>query len=85
MEGGVNLVHVYANLLGNWVNLSEDENCVMGPHRTRPSVWWEENAEIWSPINRTEANTMYQLDYVWIHYKGKDYRISPIYLQIVED
>ncbi|WP_339063613.1 hypothetical protein [Tepidibacillus marianensis] len=75
---------IYANLLGEWVNLSDDENCVMGPHKTRPSIWWEENAEIWSPKTKKE-DTMYELDYVQIHYKGKDYRINPIFLQIVED
>lgn len=77
--------HIYANLLGEWVNLSDDENCVMGSNRARPFVWWEENAEIWSPHKRDEEHTMYQLDYVWIHYRGRDYRINPIYLQIVED
>ena len=76
--------HVYANLIGEWVNLSEDENCVMGPNKTRPFIWWEENAEIWSPIKKKEEHTMYQLDYVWIHFKEKDYRINPIFIQIVE-
>lgn len=79
------MLYVYANLLGNWVNLSDDENCVMGPRMTRPNIWWEENAELWSPIQKAKADTMYQLDYVMIHYKGKDYRINPIHIQIVED
>lgn len=46
--------------------------------------WYEENAEIWSPLKR-EADTYYQLDYIHIQYKGKDYRINPIFIQIVED
>lgn len=75
--------HVYANLLGVWVNLSKDDKCVMGPNMTSPKLWWEENAEIWSP-NKREEHTMYQLDYIHIHYKGKDYRINPIFIQIVE-
>lgn len=78
------MLRVYANLLGEWVDLSEDENCVMGQNMVRPSIWWEENAEIWSPIQKTEEHTMYQLDYVHIHYKRKDYRINPIFIQIVE-
>ena len=78
------LVNVYANLLGEWVNLSDDDNCVMGPHKTHPSIWWEEGAELWSPITREEEDTMYQLDYICIYYKNKDYRINPIHLQIVE-
>lgn len=78
------MAQVYANLLGEWVNLSDDDNCRMGTHMTLPSIWWEENAPIWSPHNKEEEHTMYQLDYIYIHYKGKDYRISPIHLQIVE-
>lgn len=77
------MTHVYANLIGEWVNLSDDDNCVMGIHMTSPTIWWEENAEIWSSNNK-EEHTMYQLDYVHIHYKGKDYRINPTFLQIVE-
>lgn len=75
---------IYANLLGEWVDLSDDDTCVMGPHMTSPLTWWEENAEIWSP-SKKEEHTMYQLDYVYIHYKGKDYRINPIFIQIVEE
>lgn len=74
--------YVYANLLGEWVNLAEDDKCVMGPHMTSPTLWWEENAEIFSR-NKREEDTMYQLDYINIHYKGKDYRINPIFIQIV--
>lgn len=78
------MLQVYANLLGEWVNLSDDDNCRMGPRMTRPYIWWEESAELWSPLNKEKEHTMYQLDYVMIHYKGKDYRINPIHLQIVE-
>lgn len=77
--------HVYACLCGNWVNLSDDPNCKMGGNHASPYMWWEENAEIWSPINKEQEHTMYQLDYVQIHYMGKSYRINPIFLQIVED
>jgi hypothetical protein len=77
------MVQVHACLCGNWVNLNDDPNCKIGSNRSSPSVWWEENAEIWSPLQREKEHTMYQLDYVNIHYKGKDYRISPIFLQIV--
>ena len=75
--------NVYANLLGVWVNLSKDDKCVMGPHMTSPTLWWEENAEIFSS-NKREEDTMYQLDHIHIQYKGKDYRINPIFIQIVE-
>lgn len=74
---------IYACLVGNWVCLNDDESCLMGERRVSPYVWYEENAEIYSPKNRTAFDTYYQLDYVYISYKGKDYRINPIFIQIV--
>jgi hypothetical protein len=75
---------IYACLLGNWVNLSDDPNCIMGKNHSKPTVWYEENASIWSP-NSKEEHTYYQLDYVEIHYLGKDYRINPIFIQVVTE
>ena len=45
---------IYACLLGNWVNLSDDPNCVMGKNHSKPTVWYEENASIWSPNSKEE-------------------------------
>lgn len=67
------MVNIYACLVGNWVCLNDDP------------TWWEENASIWSPIHKEVADTMYQLDYLKIRYKGKVYRINPIHIQIVYD
>lgn len=75
--------YVYANLLGEWCNLSEDPDCVMGPQMVHPDQWWEEGAEIWAPLKRADEHTMYQLPYVYVHYKGIDYRIQPCHIQIV--
>ena len=50
----------------------------MGEHRVSADIWYEENAKIWSPKTK-EAHTYYQLDYVYIYYQGKDYRINPIF------
>lgn len=80
------MTHIYANLIGTWHNLEqEDPNCVMGIHKTTPTTWWEENADIYNPYNAARANTMYELPYVEINFKGADYRISPYFIQIVED
>ncbi len=76
--------NIYACLIGNWVNLCDDPDCKIGLHRKSPQTWWEENADIWSPLKRKEADTMYQQDYVNIYYLGKDYRIHPIFIQVVE-
>ncbi len=76
---------VYACLTGNWVCLNDDPECVIGINRVSPSQWYEENAVIWSPVQREEKDTYYQLDYVHIFYLGKDYRINPIFIQIVSE
>ncbi len=76
---------VYACLAGNWVCLNDDPECVMGIHRVNPSQWYEENATIWAPIQRKEKDTYYQLDYIQIFYHNKDYRINPIFIQIVSE
>lgn len=74
---------VYANLIGEWVDLSTDDSCVMGPHMTSPDTWWEENAKMYSPITKQEADTFYQQDYLLVHYKGVDYRLQPSHIQII--
>ena len=77
------MTEIYACLCGNWVNLSADDDCVMGPNMTSPYIWWEENAELYSPITKPKANTMYSQDYIQINYRGAYYRIHPIFIQVV--
>ena len=78
---------IYANLIGEWVCLNDDPNCKVGGYQTEPLIWWEENAEIYSPINKDKSleNSAYGLDYINIYYKGKNYRINPIFIQIVTE
>ena len=78
---------IYACLLGNWVCLNDDPNCVIGNNRQDPYIWWEEGASVYSPIvkNTKYENSLLGFDYVNIHYKNKDYRINPIFIQIVTD
>lgn len=76
---------VYACLTGNWVCLNDDPDCVMGEHHSSPIQWYEENATIWAPLQREEEHTYYQLNYVHIFYHHKDYRINPVFIQIVEE
>lgn len=77
------MTKIYANLIGTWYCLNDDDSCKMGEHRVSPSQWWEENAFIWAPFKREEEHTLYQLDYIYINYKGVDYRINPVFIQIV--
>lgn len=77
------MTKIYANLIGNWVCLNDDPTCVMGENQVSPSQWYQDGAEVYSPISRKKANDYCYLDYVYISYKGKDYRINPIFIQIV--
>lgn len=79
------MTKVYACLTGNWVCLNDDPECKMGSNRTSPAIWWEESAEIYSPLKKDKADTFYSLDYVEIFYFNKDYRINPIFIQIVQE
>lgn len=80
------MVHVYANLIGTWHDLEvEDPHTKMGIHMSVPTIWWEENADIYNPTSVRRPNTMYELPYVELNFKGVDYRISPYWIQIVED
>lgn len=76
--------HVYANLIGTWTDLSTDKNCKMGPRMTSPYIWWEENADMYAPISKKEADTFYQQDYLMVHYNGVNYRLHPTHIQIID-
>lgn len=76
---------IYACLIGNWVCLNDDPDCVIGGKRLSPSQWYEDNAEIYAPLQRQSADTYYELNYVRIFYRGKDYRINPIFIQVVSE
>ena len=78
------MTSIYANLIGEWVRLNDDPDCKMGTHMTSPDIWWEENAEIYNPVvsNKDLEDSMYGLPYVHIHYRSKDYRISPFDIQV---
>ena len=78
---------VYACLLGKWVCLNDDPDCAMGGNRTSPSEWLREDGSIYAPAHRDADNEhkYSSLDYVNICYRDKDYRINPIFIQIVTE
>lgn len=78
---------IYACLVGEWVCLNDDPDSKIGENLKSPSIWWEENAEIWSPISKGKSleHSVYGLDYVNIYYEGKEYRINPIFIQVVTE
>jgi len=82
------MVKIYACLAGNWVCLNDDPNCRIGEFRQTPYSWWKErNAPVYAPIHRQKdlEDSFYGLDYVHIFYEGKDWRINPVFIQIVTE
>lgn len=78
------MAKIYACLIGNWVCLDDDPNCKIGSKHASPSIWWEENAEIWAPHQTEEEHSLYYLPYVEIIYLNHSYRISPYLIQRVD-
>ena len=78
---------IYACLCGEWCCLNDDPDCVMGIHMQTPSIWYEEGAKIADSESNNEVSpakdSYYNMDYIHIHYHGKDYRINPILIQNV--
>lgn len=81
------LKKIYACLIGNWVCLNDDPDCVIGTNHQNPFTWFEEGADVYAPTSRDPeyVDKYTGLDYVYIHYLGKDYRINPIFIQIVTE
>lgn len=81
------MTKVYACLKGEWVCLNDDPDCVFCENNQSPSIWWEESAPIYAPAKLTEKmeHSMYYQNYVNIFYKMKEYRIHPMFIQIVHE
>jgi hypothetical protein len=76
---------IYACLIGKWVCLNDDPDCTVGESLTPLAQWYKEGSPLWAPFKRKEENEFTQLDYVHICYFGKDYRINPIFMQVVSE
>ncbi len=92
------MTKIYACLLGNWVCLNDDPNCVFSDYGKSPYLWWKEGAPIFTTQQSdglesefesdevpNKINSFYYQNYVNIVYQGKRYRINPIFIQIVEE
>lgn len=81
------MTKIYACLAGEWVCLNDDPDCTISEWFKKPSLWWEENAPVYAPAERDKKteNSFYGLDYIHIFYKGRDWRINPMFVQIVTE
>lgn len=68
---------IYANLLGEWVDITEEGT--VQDHQN-PSVFFEENL-IYEPGSKVAK--CFEYDYINVQYKGLNYRIHPSIIQIV--
>jgi len=78
---------IYACLAGEWVRLNDDPECTIGEQHKPPFFWWEEGAPIYAPSQRKSdlEDSFYGLDYIHIFFRGKDWRINPVFIQIVSE
>lgn len=81
------MTKIYACLAGDWVCLNDDPSCTISEWHKKPFFWWKEGAPVFAPTQRPKdvENSFYGLDYIHIFYKEKDWRINPIFVQIVTE
>lgn len=77
------MTKIYACLAGDWVCLTDEPNCKIGSPLQSLSSWLDAGAPLYAPAKRSAENSYLGLDHVHVFYKGKDWRINPIYIQIV--
>lgn len=77
---------IYACLIGNWVCLNDDYNCVIGDNHEDPTTWYKNGGDIQRFKNKDiQPHTIEYLDKVKIHFNNVDYFISPVFLQFVTE
>lgn len=69
----------YANLLGEWVDITTAGT--VADHQD-PSVYFEERLRY---IDGSKVAECFEFGYINVQYQGKNYRIDPSCIQIVEE
>lgn len=75
------MVRYYANLLGNWVDITDDGTV----ENQDTATYFKENYAYEQLPDGTYSKTpkCYEYGYIHVQYGGKDYKISPDCIQIV--
>lgn len=68
----------YANLLGTWIDITDSGT--VEDHQ-KPSTYFEENLTY---SEKSKVAKCFEYDYINVQYDGKNYRIHPSQIQIVE-
>lgn len=75
------MVRYYANLLGNWVDITDDGTI---DKKDAATYFEEENEHKRLPDGTySKVPKCYEYGYIHVQYGGKDYRISPDCIQVV--
>lgn len=70
-------MRIYACLLGEWIDITETGTVA---DNQNPVKYFRENLEY---SNSSQRAKCFQYDYIHVQYQGKDYRINPAFIQIV--
>lgn len=71
-------MRIYACLLGQWVDITEAGT--VADHQN-PVKYFEENLQY---ADNSRYADCFKFDYIHVQYQGKDYRINPVFIQIVK-
>lgn len=72
-------MRIFANLLGNWTDITEIGTVA---DNQNPITYFKENLIF--EENSTVAKC-FEYGYIHVQYNGKDYRLAPEHIQIVND
>lgn len=70
-------MRIFACLLGEWVDITDTGTVADGQ---KPVAYFEEHLKYQENSRYAEC---FQYDYIHVQYQGKDYRINPAFIQIV--
>ena len=72
-------MRIYACLIGKWIDITETATVA---DNQEPVKYFRENLEY---TNGSRYANCFKYDYIHIQYQGKDYRINPVFIQIVTE
>lgn len=72
-------MRIYACLLGKWIDITETGTVA---DNQDPVTYFEEHLKY---SKNSRFADCFQYDYIHIQYQGKDYRINPVFVQIVTE
>ena len=72
-------MHIYANLLGNWTDITENGTVA---DNQNPVTYFKDNLTF---EENSKVAKCFEYGYIHIQYNNKNYRLAPEHIQIVND